>query len=128
MRFVIRKKSCGSVMISSLDRDALLSNLREAAGRIANEHADVTRIVLFGSAAEGTAGPASDADVLIIVRESAARFIDRTLPYLPYFSELGVGSDVFVYTESERADRSIPLLENALRKGQPLYTRAERQP
>ena len=123
MRYTMRRRSCGSVRIFSLDRDALRESLHEAVGRIAKEHGEVTRVVLFGSVATGMAGPGSDADILIVVQESADRFIDRSLSYKPYFTDMGVGVDVFVYTESERTGHSIPLLETALKNGETLFSR-----
>ena len=124
MRYVIQKRSCGSVRISSLNREALRKNLLKAAGRIAKERPEVTRIILFGSVAEDRAGPWSDVDILIVVRDTSVRFIDRALAYLPYFAEAGVGADLFVYTKSEETERSIPLLENAHKNGEILFARS----
>ncbi len=123
MRSVIRKRSFNSVRTYSLDHDALLANLREVAAQLASEHPEATRVVLFGSVAEDRAVPASDADILIIVCESPHRFIDRALVYLPLFAEVGVGIDVFVYTESEVAGRTVPLIERALSHGVTLFAR-----
>lgn len=118
---VIHKRSFGSVTVFWLDRDLLKSRIAAAAQALGREHDEVTQVVLFGSAASGRALPSSDADVLIVIRSSSARFIDRAEAFRPYFAEIGVGVDLFVYTESEIRSASIPVAVTALRTGTVLY-------
>jgi len=44
-------------------------------------------------------------------------FIDRPIRFRDYFSDIGVGADLFVYTEQELAAGTIPLAATALRTG-----------
>ncbi len=54
---------------------------------------------LFGSYATDTFGPASDVDLLIILRQSSKRFLERIPDFLP--ENLTICCDVFPYTEGE---------------------------
>ena len=58
-------------------------------------------VILFGSLAEDKATAFSDADILIVVKDSAKRFIDRSVDFAPYFQNIGVEVDLFVYTKKE---------------------------
>jgi predicted nucleotidyltransferase len=88
------------------------------------------QIVLFGSQARGTAGPHSDVDLLIIVRE----------PFGPYYSrfneinrvshalvKFGVPTDVLLYTQQEVEDWKNSrnhITTRALREGRVIYDRS----
>ena len=61
--------------------------------------------------------PSSDADILIVVREIDLPFIDRAGRFRDYFADIGVGVDLFVYTEQEIAAGTVPLAATALRTG-----------
>ena len=100
-----------------LDRNLLKSRIRRAAKNLSREHEAVVRVVLFGSVASDRALPSSDADILVVVRDSDLPFIDRAGGFRGYFSDIGVGVDLFVYTEQEVAAGTIPLAANALRTG-----------
>ncbi len=104
-----------------LDRDLLMSNIRAAAIECARRFTDITRIVLFGSIARGAGVPGSDVDLLIIVRGSDLRPLDRSSIYHSCFDEIGLGADLFVYTEDEAAAGNIPLIGTALKTGIVLY-------
>ena len=121
-RSVIRKQSFGSVTVFWLDRELLKSRLAAAARTLGREHEAVTRVVLFGSVAADRAVPSSDADVLVVVRDSGERFIDRSPAFRGYFSDIGMGVDLFVYTEAEIRSQSIPVAVTALRTGILLYS------
>ncbi|GIV15202.1 MAG: hypothetical protein KatS3mg022_0637 [Armatimonadota bacterium] len=56
-------------------------------------------VVLFGSFARGDYTAASDADIMIILRESSLRFDERIPLYRP--RRIGVSVDVFPYTLQE---------------------------
>ena len=116
-RSVIRKQSYGSVKVFWLDRNLLKSRIQRAAKNLSREHDAVVRVVLFGSVASDRAVPSSDADILVVVRDSDLPFIDRAGRFRDYFSDIGVGVDLFVYTEQEVAAGTIPLAANALRTG-----------
>jgi len=48
----------------------------------------VVSVVLYGSVARGTAGPESDVDVLLIVREASTEYWKRLQPLLPILRRL----------------------------------------
>lgn len=116
-RSVVQKQSCGSVKVFWLDRNLLKSRIRQAAKNLTRDHEAVVRIVLFGSVATGRALPSSDADILIVVRDSDLPFFDRASRFREYFADIGVGVGLFVYTEREVAAGTIPLASTALRTG-----------
>lgn len=123
---VMRRRSFGSVTVFWLDRNLLKRRLAAAAQRLGMEHETVTQVVLFGSVAADRAVPSSDADVLIVVRDSTERLIDRAPAFHGYFGEIGVGVDLFVYTEPEIRSGSIPVAVTALRTGIVLYSAPSR--
>lgn len=123
-RSVIRKQSFGSVKVFWLDRNLLKSRIRQAASSLSREHEEVVQVVLFGSVASGRAVPSSDADILVVVRDSQTPFLDRAAPYRAYFTDIGVGVDLFVYSEQEVSGRDIPVAATALRTGIELYRAA----
>lgn len=94
------------VRVFRRDQAATVERLRRAATRMIAERDDVLEVRLFGSLARGDAGPASDADLLIVVREGAPPFLERSPSLARYFEGAGIGCDVFVYTESEVASSS----------------------
>ncbi len=83
------------------------------------------RIVLFGSHADGTAGPDSDADLLVVMRVTGSRrkiacAIDASLTGIP------LAADIIVATpeEAERSrDRVGSIIGGALRDGTVVYER-----
>jgi uncharacterized protein len=82
------------------------------------EDPDVLGVILFGSFARGDATAASDADILIILRDSELPFEERIVRYKPV--GLGVSVEVFPYTAAEAA-RSVEegwgVVGPALREG-----------
>ncbi len=123
---IIHKRSSGSVTIFWLDRKALLANIREAADRLSRDRPEVTKIILFGSAASGRAVPGSDADVMVVAQHLDVRPLDRPLVYMPWFEGVGVGVELFVYTEAELASAAPGLARAALATGTTLFFREER--
>ena len=123
-RSVIRKQSFGTVKVFWLDRSLLKSRIMQAARSLSRDHEDVVQVVLFGSVASGRAVPSSDADILVVVRDSNTPFLDRAVLFRDYFTEIGVGVDLFVYTQEEVSGGSIPVAATALRTGIELYRAA----
>lgn len=101
MQSVIQKRSYGSVKVFWLDKNLLMKRLQQAARRIRATNANVEKVILFGSLAEDKATAFSDADILIVVKDSMKRFIDRSIDFVPYFQNIGVEVDLFVYTRKE---------------------------
>ena len=118
---VIRKQSYGTVKVFWLDRNLLKSRITNAVRKLSREHEEVTRVVLFGSVAADRALPSSDADILVVVRDCATPLLDRAALFRDYFSAIGVGVDLFVYTQQEISSGNIPVAVTALRTGIVLY-------
>lgn len=95
------------VRVFRLNRDAVIARLRERAHALLESRADVLEVRLFGSLARGEAGPGSDADLFVVMRDGAPSFLDRSVDLARYFSGTGIGCDVIAYTESEA--RQLPL-------------------
>ena len=123
-RSVIRKQSFGTVKVFWLDRSLLKSRIMQAARSLSREHEEVVQVVLFGSVACDRAVPSSDADILVVVRDSDTPFLDRSILFRDYFADIGVGVDLFVYTQQEVASSRIPVAVTALRTGIELYRSA----
>ena len=95
-------------------RRQILDLARTTAERIAADHPQVTRILLFGSFARGDFGTRSDMDLLILLKDSSLPIRDRIAQFLEYCS--GYPADVFPLTETE--------LEGRLRENDPFWVRA----
>lgn len=122
---IIHKKSSGSVTIYWLDREALLANVRQAANKLSGDRPEVSKIVLFGSAADGRAVPGSDADVMIVVSDLNVRPLDRPLTYLPWFDSVGVGVELFIYVEAELVSAAPRIARAAFKTGITLFSRGQ---
>jgi predicted nucleotidyltransferase len=121
MQSVIRKTYYNSVKVFWLDRQLAYDKTVQAARKLGSVNPAVLLVILFGSLAEGKALPSSDADILIVVKDSNLRFIDRPARYRAYFVDIGLGIDLFVYTEQEIARGDIPLVRTALSTGKEIY-------
>lgn len=93
------EKSSDFVKVVFADKDKVLRQLRDYAKSLKRTRPEVERVGYFGSYANDTYGPASDVDLLIILRQSDKRFLDRIPDYIP--DELCVSCDVFPYTNKE---------------------------
>ncbi len=87
-----------NVKFFRLDKQRVERNIRAYARRLA-EDPSVLAVVLFGSLARGEATAMSDADVLILLRDSPRPFHERIPDFLR--SGVGISLDVFPYTLSE---------------------------
>ncbi|MGQ9702739.1 MAG: nucleotidyltransferase family protein [Bacteroidales bacterium] len=86
------------VKVFRINRKEIIDKLRLWAKNLSRDK-NVLAVVLFGSFATEEETPASDADVLILLKESKERFDNRILKFIP--SKIGVGVDVFPYTIEE---------------------------
>lgn len=92
-------------------------SLKDAVKKNKNKFPEIKKVLLFGSRTRGDWGLRSDADVLVILKESQhRRFFDRIPRYLDLFSKVSLPVDVFPYTEEE--------LERMKKKGNKLILRA----
>ncbi len=92
-------KSSNSVKVVFADKNKILRQLADYTIKVKQSRPEVEKVGLFGSYATDTFGPASDVDLLIILRQSSKRFLDRIPDYLP--GNLSVSCDVFPYTNEE---------------------------
>ena len=92
-------RSSNSVRVVFADKEAVLLGLRSYAEHVRASRPEVEKVGYFGSYATGTYGPASDVDLLIVLRRAHKRFIDRIPDYVP--SDMPVSCDVFPYTSQE---------------------------
>ena len=111
------KRSSNSVKVVFADKANVLRQLEDYAKSLKRTHAEVERVGFFGSYANDTYGPASDVDLLIVLRESEKRFIDRIPDFVP--ENLSVSCDVFPYTRSE--------IEKMKREGSPWVSHVLRE-
>ena len=95
----MRRESSNFVKVFFADKNKVLRQLRDYAKSLKRAHPEVERVGYFGSYANDTYGPASDVDLLIILRQSSKRFLDRIPDFIP--DNLSVGCDVFPYTNKE---------------------------
>ena len=124
-RSVIRKQSFGSVKVFWLDRSLLKSRIRQAARNLSRQHEEVVQVVLFGSVASGRAVPSSDADILVVVRDSETPLLDRAALYRDLLQRHRSRESTSSCTpEKEISDGSIPVAAAALRTGIELYRAA----
>jgi predicted nucleotidyltransferase len=94
----MREKSSNSVKIVFADKNKVLRQLKDYAKKL-KRMLEVEKVGFFGSYATDTFGPASDVDLLIILRNSSTRFLDRIPDYIP--DNLSISCDVFPYTSQE---------------------------
>ncbi|MCC6442753.1 MAG: nucleotidyltransferase domain-containing protein [Armatimonadetes bacterium] len=86
------------IRIFRTNRDEVITNLIRWADALTTDPS-VLCVVLFGSYARGDCTAASDADILVLLKESPVAFHHRSSLYRP--ERLGVSADVFVYTPGE---------------------------
>jgi predicted nucleotidyltransferase len=118
------RKSSNSAGAVYLDRDRRIEELRAAARRAATKMPGLQRVILFGSLVAGIPTPRSDADLLVIVAESAQREArDRVPSMMRALMPLPCPVDLFILTEQEferhRSERH-PLVREALDHGRDL--------
>ena len=111
--------------IFRVNRERVRGRLGEWAQSLA-ERREVLLAVLFGSFARGDCTAASDADVLIVLRDSKLPFHERSALYQP--SGTGVGVDVFAYTLAEAREsleQGWGVVRPACAEGEVLYAAAD---
>jgi predicted nucleotidyltransferase len=87
---------------------------------------DPHQIILFGSHARGTAGPDSDADLLVVMPLEGSRR-EQAVAIRIALSGMGLAKDVFVVTPEEveqYRDLVGTIIRPALREGKVLYERS----
>jgi predicted nucleotidyltransferase len=87
------------VKVAFANKSKVLRQVKDYARKLKRSSPEVEKVGLFGSYATDTFGPASDVDLLIILKRSSKRFLDRIPDYIP--DNLSVGCDCFPYTTEE---------------------------
>ena len=95
----MRDVSSDSVRTFFADRERVVRELRKWVAGLKRRRPDVEKVGLFGSYATDTYGVRSDADLLIVLRDSDRAFRDRISDLLP--DGVSVPCDVFPYTATE---------------------------
>ena len=121
----VRKRSYGSVTVFWLDREAAIDALRGASRALVERDPSVLSVRLFGSLASGTATAASDADLLLVLRDIDVPLLDRPHLYGRWFGEVGMPVDLFVYTRYELETAPTAIAECALATGIVLAARED---
>ncbi len=102
---MLHVRSLGSAKIISLDIENARDKLRKLARNLKDQHENVLSVWIFGSLARGDALPGSDADILIVLRDSALSLPERMTQFMDYFACLGLGIDIFPLTEEELEEK-----------------------
>ncbi len=125
-RSVYHTMSSGSCRVVYLDRELAVQILRERAEQLVRTRPKVLEVRLFGSLAEGTAVPGSDADILIVLRDHPLpRWFDRIPLYAPAFDAIDMPVELFCYTldELRQLEEYRPGFAGELRRATVLATR-----
>ena len=99
-----------------IDKEKVIGRLTELAEQAAEADDNIDRVILFGSLSDDTYTSMSDADLLIILKKSDKRFIDRIPDLLLRFIDAPLPVDVFPYTieETKRTPFARKAIENGL--------------
>ena len=87
--------SSPSAKVFWLDRTGIRDRLRQEAERLHQSHPEIERVILFGSLARGDAVPGSDADLLLVLRDSERPFRGRAGTYRVADAGVGVAASCF---------------------------------
>lgn len=98
---MLQTRSYGTVEVTSVDREALLAELRRSAERLGRDDANVEEVALFGSFARGDHTPESDVDLLVVFRDSEVPFLARADACRDAFQEIPFDVNFTVYTDEE---------------------------
>ncbi len=101
----MQSRLLNTAAVKFLDVEGLVGRLRGVARSLLAAEHNVTAVVLFGSLARGTATPASDADLLVLLRSDARRIIERIVQYSQPFETPGLSVQVLAWTEAELSER-----------------------
>jgi predicted nucleotidyltransferase len=112
----MQPKLSTTVRVKFADREKVIAELKALARKLCQENTNISQVLLFGSYANNTYTPRSDADVLIILKHDERRMMDRISEFLTAFLPASVGVDVFPYTRAE--------VEKMQAEGNPFIKRA----
>ena len=101
----MQNRLSNTAAVKFLDVEGVVERLRGVARSLLAADHNVAAVVLFGSLAHGTATPASDADLLVLVRADTRRIIERIVQYSRPFEMPGLSVQVLPWTEAELSER-----------------------
>jgi predicted nucleotidyltransferase len=105
---IVRKESYGSVTIYWLDRAAAREQARRAAQQLVQARPEVVAVYLFGSLAKNKAGPRSDVDLLIVLRETDIPvWFKRPVVYSEFFDKVELPTELFCFTLEELPRKAV---------------------
>lgn len=93
------KTLLNSVKIKSVPFEVIIDALKKWSLNLKSMDKNIVKIGYFGSYATGDYTPASDLDILIIIKNSDKPFWRRSIDFDT--SDIPVGCDIFCYTENE---------------------------
>ncbi|MGC9444895.1 MAG: nucleotidyltransferase domain-containing protein [Candidatus Methanospirareceae archaeon] len=117
MQSFIVEESLNSVKVFWLDQERLRAELYRTAQKVGERDKNIVKIILFGSLAENRAVPGSDADILILLKQSSAPLLERIEEWSEKFA-VNFPIELFPYTEEELDN---PVVQNAMIKGITLF-------
>ncbi|WP_028458877.1 nucleotidyltransferase domain-containing protein [Chloroflexus sp. Y-396-1] len=125
MPFNAPSPSSSSVVIRSIDRASIEQAVACYAARLRAEHAEIERIIWFGSWVNGIPTPKSAVDLCVIVASTDKAFHERAVDFLPVGFPVGI--DLFVYTpeEFERLRKEHPSWYESIQSGREVGNPAE---
>ena len=91
--------------VTFLDAAAVVERLRTVARTLCATDPNVVAVVLFGSLAHGIPTPASDADLLVVLRSDGRRILDRIPDWTRPFETPGLAVQVLPWTSDELHQR-----------------------
>jgi predicted nucleotidyltransferase len=106
-----------------LDKPELARCIERCVAKLTSEDPRVREVILFGSVAEGRAMPSSDVDLVIVLDHTEKRRLDRAAEFTDYFTDIGLGVDLFVYNAGEVRNDAPPIYTTAIRNGTVMYRR-----
>jgi len=92
------ERSSNSVAVRFIDREKVLSQLRQAVAEAKIQRPEIALVLLFGSLVKGDWTADSDADLIVVVRREFAGILDRS-PYQIHTP--AIHTDTLVYSETE---------------------------
>lgn len=84
-----------------LNKEKVIEKLSRLAAKAKANDKNIRKVILFGSLTNNTYTALSDADLLIILKISNLRFMDRIPELINHFINAQVSVDIFPYTEDE---------------------------
>jgi len=122
----MRTEYYGSVKVTYFEKDKVWQAVGKLARDLEERFPEIRRAMVFGSLVHDRAVPGSDVDLLLVLKTSDRKFLDRPAKYRP--DGFPVGLDIFAYTADEMEkmlDDGNLFVRRALREGKTLFERVQ---